>query len=54
MDLVRGKKKVSSTDAAKEIGVEESYVRKLALVLHKRDLIDINATAFALWLISKE
>ncbi len=54
MGLLKEKGRISSKDAAKAIGVEEPYVRKLALILHKRDLIDINATAFMLWLVAKE
>ncbi len=54
MSLVSERKKISSTDAAKDLGAEEPYIRKLALILHKRNMVDIDATPFLLWIIAKE
>ncbi len=51
--LVDDKGSISTVDAAKELGVDEKYVRKIAYVLQKHKLIDLKASTFRVVLISR-
>ena len=48
--LLDRKKSVTAKEAATELEVTEGYVRKLASVLNKNELLDIKAGAFSVTL----
>lgn len=48
MNLVYEKKELTSKEAAKELNVDEAYIRKLAYVFQKRRLIDLKASMTSL------
>lgn len=53
MALIDKQQSINAKTAAKEMGVTEEYVRKIADVLQRNDLIDLNVTAFSLTMIAR-
>ena len=47
MELVDQQKIITAKAAAKTLGVNEDYIRKIAEVLHREQLIDLDITAFS-------
>ncbi|MBN1274763.1 MarR family transcriptional regulator [Candidatus Woesearchaeota archaeon] len=54
MAVIDRNKSLTSKQAAKELGVTEDYVRRLAETLQKNGLIDLKASAFTLTLLAKQ
>lgn len=54
MGLIDKHKSLSTKQAAKELEVDEPYVRRLAIVMQKNKLIDIKASAFTMMLLAKQ
>lgn len=48
MNLIYERKEITSKEVAKELNVEEEYVRKLAYIFQKRKLIDLKASMSSL------
>lgn len=46
--LIDRKKEITTTDAAKELNASEEYVRRVAKVLHKNNLLELKPSAFKL------
>jgi predicted ArsR family transcriptional regulator len=54
MAVIDKRKSVTVKDAAADLGVTEDYVRRLAVVLQKNKLIELEASMFTLTLLSKQ
>lgn len=54
MELIDKHKSLSTKQAAKELEVDEPYVRRLAIVMQKNKLINIKASAFTMMLQAKQ
>ena len=51
MNLVYDRKQITTKEAAKLLGVEEHYVRKLAYLFQKRKIIDLKTSLTRLTII---
>ena len=48
MNLMYVRKELTSKDVAKELGVDEEYVRKLAYLFQKRKMVDLKTSMTSL------
>jgi transcription initiation factor IIE alpha subunit len=48
MNLIYEKKQMTSKEAAKHLGIDEEYVRKLAYLFQKRKIIDLKTSLMSL------
>ena len=54
MDVIYKRKSITTKAAAKLMNVDETYVRRLAYVMQKHELINLSATSLSLTMISIE
>ena len=53
MQLIDRQRSITAKVAAKEMGVTEEYIRKVADVLQRNNLIELKVTAFSLTMMAK-
>lgn len=53
MALIDNQRTLSAKNAAKEMGVTEEYIRRVAEVLQRNKLIDLKVTAFSFTIMAK-
>jgi hypothetical protein len=54
MALIDRQRIISEKVASKTLGVSDDYVRRIAEVLHRNNLIELKVNAFSLTMIAKD